>query len=366
LRNNHRLFEFSNITTDELVTEVSALAARRGLSVAHMTIRGPVYVRNHQSSPSSKIFTGRSEAFSTPLAVKVFDMEMPDSQEHFDSEVGMLSALDVVDPETGEQLAPRLHLQDRDSGIVVMEWVTGPSLKSWLMACGFFSVRRGAVLQAAGRWLGLFHQQMEATSRPTSALHLLANLERFVEEQPKAVRAKLEGDELFTSSMAWLRSTVAGFDDEIVSWSALHGDCTPSNMIVVSKVRAVKGLDFGQAGKCGPAMLDVALFIMRTDPLLYHGILLGKRAHRKHARMVIKDVLSGYERVSGPQNRDWLLWCILLRTLERWTRNFAKALDNQASGAYRRQTRRMQILRIRKYCSVIRDLSEHRAHGFSR
>lgn len=339
-------------TEEQVLKCIRKAAKESNLDLGDATVTGPVVEKIHQGSASMRLNIAKSSRLNAAFAVKILELHSDSHHQEFETESRILKALGKASRPSAPPLAPVLHFADREDGLLVMDWVHGVGLKQRLIADTLFPAAQRKAFFKAGQWIAGFHAGLGCETRPAEAIVLLADIADRIADLPPHARSSFESDRIFSQCLDLLQADAARFDAVDVLWSVLHGDCTPSNLIMTRKDRAIVGLDFVQSRKQGPAMMDAALFIVRTDTLLYQGFL-GTGMHRKQTLKLIKAVLTGYDSVAGSQDRQWLLWCLLLTALWRWVDQSGKAAADQNPGVLRGFVRRQKTSRCRLFCRVL-------------
>lgn len=342
----------SNLTAMSLLQMVRDSAKEVGIELGELTVSGPVLEKQHISAASMHLFQGRSSRLNSQLAIKVLDLRSKRQDQQFDAEVRVLKTLNKNREAGSVKLTPTFYMSNKRRGFIVMDWVSGVSLKQRLIIDTMLPSLQRANCFKAGQWIANFHANMGIERRPTNASERFRDLKDQISVISVSARRQIETDKVFKNYLEMLSNQVEQFAGLKVLWSLQHGDCTASNLIVSRNDQSIIGLDFGQSQKRGPVMLDVALFIYRTDKLLYQDYL-GHRSHYKKSLELIDEVMTGYEDVAGKQNRQWLTWCLLLRELERWVNLCYKRAKIASSNLFARLMIDQKIRRSRLFCRVI-------------
>ena len=302
-----------------------------------------------QHPPTSHYMLPGREA-SKPLCLKVFDVSHPDHAAFFRREVRMLRKLGRASKDGTIPLVPKVVLADGHSGIVVMEWVHGRSMKSELMWRYALQRDTSALLKDCGAWLRRFHQLNGIAEHPAPAIELMASMERQITTlQERSGPAALRPAAVL-SALDLLRSEAPRLEGMPVEWSISHNDFTPSNLIRQVSSGAIMGIDFGYASQQSPVTGDLASFMMRVADLT-----AGSLTPRHKANENFLSLASGYKPGAGPDELRWLYWRVLYTTVARVLRREAAFARTPASvtGRMRRAiARRFAVRAVAQYNSL--------------
>lgn len=289
---------FRHITSQDIVGVISS-----GAEVGKVIrVHGPVH-RGH----GSKVFRGTGNIYPQDVAIKFyFDYRTgaPD-RKAARAEFEALTQLSKLS-EAGVTLAAFPFAVFEEIGIVVSEWLDGPTLASLLRLSGRRRARQA--VSAAGGWLGRFHR---ATLEPAQPLHARARLST-VELDSLAGLPSLQ----IRSALNLLEATATQAASETAPRARLHGDFKSENLIVAKGELA--GIDFGPVYR-GSVINDIAQFLNNMDLSLF--------LFQFDLRELTREFISGYERTSGISlSRRLIAWERLVNALRlavshrRWCR----------------------------------------------
>lgn len=205
----------------------------------------------------SWVFRAHTPLAEYPLAVKVFCSAVPGTRvgdryrqlQRYHS--GMADGRDTVP-------APWAVLPAHRT--LISEWIDEPMIATLLRKAGRRRERRAELLQAAGRWLGRFHEQGGISFAPLDP----ARLRWYVDRSLGGVEGAGydAGDAVFRHGYATLVKHAGAFSQTPVGHTRCHADFTPTNLFHGPE-RTV-GIDFAVRPKL-PVSFDICRFLTATE-----------------------------------------------------------------------------------------------------
>jgi tRNA A-37 threonylcarbamoyl transferase component Bud32 len=198
----------------------SRLAARQADAPA-LLIRGPIATQRW-----SRVFRGDGEAYCAAVAIKLCldpTTDAPSGSEarrHFDA---LTRANELLGGSADCAAARALDVFDEE-GLIVAEWVEGPTLAARLLDHRLSSADALRHAAWAGRWLAKLHRESARPDRPLDADLLLGNVDRAI--------AGVELDTVTSNAVTLLRQSAADLYGAPIAWASSHGDCKAENFIV--------------------------------------------------------------------------------------------------------------------------------------
>jgi hypothetical protein len=183
-----------------------------------------------------------------------------------------------------------------DLGVVVAEWVNGPTLSRVITASTPMNARLAA--RKAGAWLARLHLSTEPFYRPLHVQEMLGQLDVAMTGRPRPPSASIAGRALDA-----LHQTAHSVTGAPVLWTRVHGDFKPDNMLLSDN--KVTGIDIDLRWP-GPGLLDAAQFLNHLALLI--------RTPRGVRRLASSGQISaafrrGYEQDGGiPLGHAQLAW----------------------------------------------------------
>ena len=174
------------------------------------------------------IFKITNNQHTHTLALKVYR----DGKTNIHGPKNQFNALQQLACNTGEAVinAPRAHAFLPDANAIVMDWIDAPPLGHALWRSAFSSEDKLAYVQSAAHWLRRFHDNSRIEEKAFDVSALLAKIDTRVENSPSCV-TQMKGGDLFLSAYQHLKSA-ASAAPMIVPHAKLHGDFTPSNVLI--------------------------------------------------------------------------------------------------------------------------------------
>lgn len=126
--------------------------------------------------------------------------------------------------------APRAHAFLPDVNAIVMDWVDAPPLRNALWRSAFSSEDKLAYVKSAAQWLRRFHNNSGIKDSPLDAVTLFKHIETRLEQNPINI-AEMKDNALFIRAYERLQ-TLAQTDAIIAPHAKLHGDFTPTNILI--------------------------------------------------------------------------------------------------------------------------------------
>ncbi|MGH7042985.1 MAG: phosphotransferase enzyme family protein [Acetobacteraceae bacterium] len=276
-----------------------------------LSVTGPVAERS-----LSTIFYGEGGVYSRPVAIKICldpGTRRPSgraARSYFEA-LRRGSSVSRVYPDFACATA---HDLIEDLGVVIMEWIKGPTLARHLL---WSSAETAACrLAEAGIWLSRLHAVETLGQRPIDTALLLDQL-RSIGDFPTQVAAS----PLLSRALDCLERTAEQVGRDDVPWARGHGDFKPRNLMI-SDGRLV-GLDLGLLFN-SPVLYDLAYFLNHLALLL-----ATFRAIRPSIPMwrLTEAFLAGYrQNADATIHESQLAWVRLqhalrmLATLRTWSR----------------------------------------------
>lgn len=279
---------------------------------AHRNSVSSAQISEHPAT-SHFLLPGRDR--SKPLCLKVFDVSHPDHAAFFRREVHMLRKLSKASKDRITPLAPRVLLADDHTGIVVMEWVQGRSMKSELMWGYVLQRDMSSLLNDCGAWLRQFHQANGIAEQPAPAIEMMDETDRSIAALQDQARPSVLHSAGLLRALDLLRNQAPGLDGMPVDWSLNHRDFTPSNLIRETSSGALMGIDFGYAVGRSPVPADLASFMLRTSDLTAGSLRPRSRINENFVYLA-----RGYNPDASPDQLRWLQWCVLHAAVARLVR----------------------------------------------
>jgi hypothetical protein len=220
----------------------------RGRGVSALRVTGPV-----ASRPWSRVFHGRGSAYPTPVAIKLC-LDPVTGQPSAEEARAYFHALRSVHHSmSGDPLfaSTEPYALFEDLGVVVAEWVHGPTLSRLITGSPAMDARLAA--RKAGAWLARLHGSAEPSFRPLDTSELLAQLDTALAAQQRPPSGPALG-----RAVDALHQTARSVSETPVVWTRVHGDFKPDNMLVSGG--KLTGIDIDLRYP-GPGLLDAAQFL---------------------------------------------------------------------------------------------------------
>jgi len=305
------------MSKEDVRAHVLRSAQEQNLHPFDLQITRKVRVHSHTSHPATAHYHARSRNGSEEYCIKFFDTSTEEKLMFFQTEARLLEELNQKTLGSSVAMTPAVHLADAKSGILVMDWLNGFSMKSSLAAANYSADRRNRLLQLSAQWLRQFHAASGIERKPANASAIFEKLQINIQNMTDHHRNLLLSDESVVRGIDRLGQLAPAMDELSVEWSLHHRDFTPSNLIVSHKGSAVRGIDFGKASGNAPVSLDLATFIVRAHDIGSGLGIAGASADASRLSETIEVMLSEY----GPQlsgaDRDWVTWCVLYWSIYR-------------------------------------------------
>ena len=148
---------------------------------------------------------------------------------------------------------PKPHGFHLETGAILMDWIDAPRLRQSLWRSAMRPQRQLHLVKRAGVWLRKLHGLSELSHEPIDAGKLISKLDIQLEKHETAERL-LRNDPAFLTVLKTFNKT-AGSLEGPHPHVFLHGDFTPSNMLVQNL--DVVGIDIWGARR-GPIYEDIA------------------------------------------------------------------------------------------------------------
>lgn len=258
-----------------------------------------------ETHPSTAHYFCKVSKDSRAYCVKLLDVSSEAAQAFFKREVDALRVLGDVSNDGRTALSPKLYIADARTGVIVMDWLDGNSLKHQLRRNMFLLRDSGELLAGAGVWLRRYHMTYGIEIKPAPAMQMLSDLEERLAGLPSHAREELYGDERFLKALAHVRDHALALDGKDVEWSLHHQDFTPSNLIFDPHTMRMGGVDFGYSTLSQPVAIDLARFSLRAaDVTTFYYLQTAKVA------ATFESVRRGYNNSWSADEIAWMGWCV--------------------------------------------------------
>ncbi len=307
----------TRMSREEVRALVSRAAQEQELHPLDLQITRKIRVRSHTDHPTTAHFHAHSQDRSAEYCIKLFDTSTLENQKFFQREASLLERLSHAKVGQSVSMTPEVRLADATTGILVMEWLNGFSMKSSLFFANYSTGRRNRLLRLSGEWLRQFHEVCGIERKPAEASVVVGRLKADINKMTDRERALVLSDGAITSAMALLNERAPVMDKALVEWGLHHRDFTPSNLIVSHKGTVVRGIDFGKASADAPVSLDLASFIVRSCDSGANLQFAGSNIGDLRLKGTIEAVLNGYSQHLSAADRSWMMWSILYRSVAK-------------------------------------------------
>lgn len=301
--------------------DVHALVTRSALEQdvrpLDLLITRKIRARAHSSHPATAHYHSRSRNGSTEYCIKIFDTSSDEKRIFFDCEAELLEKLSQHELASSVPMTPAVRLAHPPTGVLVMEWLDGTSLKSDLMIANYRSERRNRLLRMSAQWLRKFHEASGIQRKPVDALAMLHEMQAGIDKLSDRQQEQLRADNTTARAVDLLRERAASINGTLSEWGLHHRDFTPSNLIVSPKGEAVRGFDFGKATDVAPVSFDLATFTLRAWDISAALMLKRTRAGDLRLSGIMDAVLNGYDPDLSESDRNWISWCVLHKSINR-------------------------------------------------
>ncbi len=210
----------------------------------------------------------------------------------------------------GKLACPKAYGFLPDDRAILMDWIEGPRFRSVLWQQILHPSKRLALVEQTGRWLRQLHDLSSPQTEPFDGGKMIAKLHIQLTKHEAAAKA-LGLDEVFNASLKTLEQLAPVIDADIPH-SLLHGDFTPSNLLV--KNDTILGIDIWGARRA-PIYEDAArmlAYLSVTSPFSLSPRPLGADSALMNA------FIDGYGKDQiNPEEPAWR-FTLLYQQLRRW------------------------------------------------
>lgn len=199
----------------------------------------------------------------------------------------------------------------------LMEWVEALSLQHRLWRNCYHKTRQQSDMRRTFAWLRQFHQHADRALKPVNINRYPNRLQQLIQgyDHDSLLTELLTDNAIFQSGLACITALSAQFSGLSVAHAKLHGDFTPSNVLI--DAQAVTAIDI--TGKqLLPVTEDISL------QLAYIAIGYPNMLTRMDMRQppadwpLLEMVLEAYGYPQDEQQRRFLLYVFLFQLLRRW------------------------------------------------
>lgn len=239
-------------TTGHVRDVVLASADARTGGAGGWAVEGPL-----ARGRDSWVFRASTPLAPWPLAVKIFcSATSPDRVEKRFRQLQDYHAGLAPGPLT----VPAPWAVLREHRAMISEWIGEPQASTLLRQAGRRRQRRAEILEAAGRWLGRFHDHAGIRPLPLDPARLRWHVDRMLGGREGA--GQQAGDGVFRQGYETLQLFAEEVSDLPVAHAACHGDFTPANLFH-GPARTV-GFDFAVLPDL-PVSFDICRFLAGAE-----------------------------------------------------------------------------------------------------
>ena len=194
-----------------------------------------------------------------------------------------------------------------DRRVIIMEWIDGPSVRDLMRSMVLNrSAYRGMLLRA-GKWLAHFHAASTPKCEPLSVVNLLDRIEhRVTKSHPRIV-----AEAAYIAADNTIRELAVLLDGREMEHVEVHGDFTPSNLLV-DKDR-IAGIDFGTRRRL-PHYYDICRFLVHLEAQRPAPKWLGAHPESFAAEAFLEGYGDGAPKATG----DIMNYMMLTEVMRRW------------------------------------------------
>jgi Phosphotransferase enzyme family len=240
---------------------------------------------------------------------------------------------------------PEAFYYDKSHRILLMEWITGKSLHSYLWNPLTYTNQTQILLIKAGRWLRLFHNASLIEMGDSPYSNLLKAINKLKDKDQTRLNNDSSSEDAFNNSYNILQKNVSDrlfFQD----YHALsHGDFTPANLIISDK--QTSALDVWGNNR-RPVHIDMArmvTYLTIAYPLLNQHPLFDTQGN---IQQKLFSLFAGYGTdILNPTSFNFKI-ALLAEYLRRWL-----VIRNRQFSYKGIVTDRYQILQIKKQISAL-------------
>ncbi len=195
----------------------------------------------------------------------------------------------------------------------LMEWAPGESLDYRLWRYVYSEKHQFLDIRQTYCWLKKYHQVAKSCLQKTDVSYFSDQLEQYI--QSHKGQTLLEEDVVFSEGIKVLKAQLSIFLNFRTMHANLHGDFTPTNILIGSEV--ITAIDMGR-GASFPIEIDMAL--MLNYIVIDYPNMLTKRHMKKAPETwsILNTVLDAYEYPSSKAQRQFFLIIFLYQMLRRW------------------------------------------------
>lgn len=348
--------EVTRMSNEDVRALVLRSAQEQDLHSFDLQVTRNVRVHSHTSHPATAHYHARSQDGSADYCIKFFDTSTEEKRMFFQREARLLDELSQTTLNHSVAMTPAVHLADEEAGILVMEWLSGFSMKLSLTVANYSADRRKRLLRLSAQWLRRFHEVSGVRRMPADASAMVERLQAAIDKMTDHRRNQLLSDKSVTRAIALLGERASAMDELLVEWSLYHRDFTPSNLIVSHNGSVVRGIDFGKASECAPVSLDLASFIARACDIGAGLLLTGTRGDYPRLSAIVETMLKEYKPELTDAERDWMLWCVLHWSVHRVVVYYSTGDSAASWNVLRRMNSHLKERKSRRLVKAICDL----------
>lgn len=307
----------TRMSKEDVHALVTRSAQEQEVRPLDLLITRKIRSRAHSSHPATAHYNSRSRNGAAEYCIKIFDTSSDEKRTFFDREAELLEKLSQHKLANSAPMTPAVRLAHPTTGVLVMEWLEGTSLKSDLMIANYRSDRRNHLLRMSAQWLRKFHEVSGIQRKQVDALEMLNKLQADISKLTDRQQEQLRADNITISAVDLLRERAASIKGSLFEWGLHHRDFTPSNLIVSPKGEAIRGFDLGKATDIAPVSFDLATFTIRAWDISAALMLKRTRAGEVRLSEIMDAVLNGYNPELSEADRNWISWCVLHKSINR-------------------------------------------------
>ncbi|CAA6806639.1 MAG: Unknown protein [uncultured Thiotrichaceae bacterium] len=259
------------------------------------------------------LYKASSATYPPAIAIKVYR----DRKKRKNNTMPQYAALERFAPllngDDSEYRVPVAYGSFPEQRTFLMEWVDAPSLEHRLWRYCYHQGRQQHGMRRTFGWLRAFHEQADHEVKPANINRYKNRLQQCIERHEGEFL--LVKNAVFHTGLACITNLAGQFEALNVAHARLHGDFTPSNMLIGND--AVTAIDIAGA-QLLPVAEDICLQLSYIAIGYPNMLTRGDMKKPPSQWPLLAVILEAYGYPQDEQQRCFLLYVFLYQLLRRW------------------------------------------------
>lgn len=259
------------------------------------------------------LYKASSVIYSHAIAIKVYRDQKKRKKNAMPQYAALERFAPLLNGDNSEYRVPVAYGSFPEQRTFLMEWVEAPSLEHRLWRYCYHQGKQQQCMRRTFSWLRAFHEQADHDVKPANINRYKNRLQQFVEQyEGKSLLARSAA---FHAGLECITNLAGQFEGMNVDHARLHGDFTPSNMLIGDDV--VTAIDIAGA-QLLPVAEDICLQLSYIAIGYPNMLTRGDMKKPPSQWPLLALILDAYDYPQDDKQRCFLLYVFLYQLLRRW------------------------------------------------